>query len=227
MELVYVEPNYDVMKEKEILMYSKTQETGSRLDVVVIPINPYVGVDSSSEVNDAFGSVILNVVDLTDEALRTPAVWSALYKGEDTEDDRAAVLGAAKKRVAREFPELRNDERTAYVCPIVAGYGAGYRHGYVVAWEESDALTVAEFMAGGRVEIYLDQLNLMGQRVGGELLGNISYSDLVCDTDTYHRIIKGEQFAKSVAWHLGIEAPEPNDLEYPGAELLETFKKLS
>lgn len=198
MELVYVEPNYDVMKEKEILMYSKTQEMGSRLDVVVIPINPCVGVDSSSEVNDAFGSVILNVVDLTDEALRTPAVWSALYKGEDTEDDRAAVLGAAKKRVAREFPELRND-----------------------------ALTVAEFMAGGRVEIYLDQLNLMGQRVGGELLGNISYSDLVCDTDTYHRIIKGEQFAKSVAWHLGIEAPEPNDLEYPGAELLETFKKLS
>lgn len=62
---------------------------------------------------------------------------------------------------------------------------------------------------------------------GGELLGDLSYSDVTNDTDTYHRIIEGETFARAVAWHLGIEAPEPQDPEYPGAELLETFTKLA
>lgn len=62
---------------------------------------------------------------------------------------------------------------------------------------------------------------------GGELLGDLSYADVVCDTDAYRRVIGGETFALAMETYLGIEDLEPQDPEYPGAELLETFTKLA
>lgn len=223
MKLEFVAPVYTVAEKR--LLFTRTLDGNQRLDITAQPINPCVGILPEA-VEQAFKAVLLNEPGMRDEVLHKPAVWSALYKGADTEADHKAVLNLAAAKLAGKFPELKDDERTAYVCPIVAGAGAGYRHGYVVAWEREDALDVAEFMAGARADIYLDLLSYNGEFLGGELLGDLSYSDVESDTDNYRRIVEGENFALAMETHLGIEAPEPQDPEYPGAELLETFTKM-
>ena len=224
MKLNFVEPAYD--EAKKHLLYMKILEDNRRLDIIAQPINPCID-DASAEVMQAFGSVILKVTDLREGVLYAPEVWSDLYEGEYSESVQAEVLGNAATQINDQRPELEDDERTVYVCPIVASSGVGYRHGYIAAWKKEDALTVAEFMAGGRADIYLELLDYNGEFLVGELLGDLSYSDVLCDMDDYRRIVEGETFAQAVKKHLGIEAPEPANPEHPGAELLETFRKLT
>ena len=222
--LKFSDPAYDEAEKR--LLYMKTLAGGRRLDIVAHPINPSIG-SIPSEVAEAFGSVLLNVTDLREDVLLAPDVWSDMYEGYYSESVHEVVLDAAVTQINERLPELKDDERTAYVCPIVASSGVGYRHGYVVAWEEADALTVAEFMAGGRAEIYLELESSGGAILGGDLLGDLSYLDVLCDTDTYRRIVAGEEFALAMETHLGIEAPEPEDTEFPGAGILSTFTKVA
>ena len=206
-------------------LYEKTLGTGGRLDVTVQSLIPGVGYLPPAA-GKAFESVILWVSCSREDTVLTPAVWAALYKGTDIENAWAVLLGVAESRVICEFPELKDDPRTAYVCPVIAGSGAGYQHGYVVATDKSDAHTFAEYLAGGRVEIFLNLYSAVGGWLGGELLGDVSYSDALSNSDAYRRIIEGERFAEAVAGHITAGVPEPQDLEYPGAELLKTFKKI-
>lgn len=221
----FVAPLYDVMKEKKQLLYTKILEGNRRLDIVALPSEPFIRV-TPPEVEQAFYSVIRWYPDFRGDILITPAVWEALYVGTDSESIRAAVLNDATTNIIDDFPELKDDERTVYVCPIVAGSGAGYKHGYVVAWDESDALTVAEYLAEGHAEIYLYLCESNGELLGGVLLGYLSYADVVCDTDTYRRVVAGDVLVIAMEMLLDEEVPESEDPEFPGAEILETFKKL-
>ena len=224
MKFKYVGRAYKTVGDK-CRLYEKTLDTGGRLDVTVQPHIPGVGYLPPAA-GKAFESIILWVSCSREDTVLTPAVWAALYKRTDIENARAVLLDVAKSRVICEFPELKDDPRTAYVCPVIAGSGAGYQHGYVVATDEADAHTFAEYLAGGRVEIFMDFYSAVGGWLGGELLGDVSYSDALSNSDAYRRIIEGERFAEAAAGHITAGVPEPQDLEYPGAELLKTFKKI-
>lgn len=219
-----VEPNTDTAMEG--VKYTRGLPDGRRLDITTRPINPGYG-DLPPEVKDAFESILFDVPTTLNE---NPLLSRALYTlgmDPDSEEAKHGLLGWVARKITARCPGLVNEGRTAYVCPVFSDEGAGFRRGYVVGTDEADTRTVAEFLAGGRTEIYLDLCEANGELLGGELLGDLSYADVVCDTDAYRRVIEGETFAGAVAWHLGIEAPEPQDPEYPGAELLETFTKLS
>lgn len=220
-ELKYVEPVYTVAEKH--LLFTRTLDGNRRLDIIAQPLNtgimpPYI--------EQAFKSIVLCVPDLREEDPALIGLLERLKHELDSVDAQKEVLRAAAGRVIYMLPQLKDDTRTAYICPVVSEKGDGYRLGYVVAWEEADALDVAEYMAGGRVGIYLDLLDSNGEFLGGDLLGDLSYSDVLCETDSYRRIVEGENLTLAMETHLGIEAPEPEDPEFPGAELLETFTKL-
>ena len=122
--------------------------------------------------------------------------------------------------------ELQINKSTAYICPIISDSGEGYQRGFVVATNAGDALTVAEYMSGGRVEIRLDLRDFDGELLDGDLLGDLGYADVTGDTDAYRRVIEGERFAEVAADHLDGDDPEPQYDEYPGAEILATFTKM-
>lgn len=224
--LKFVPPTYEIFEERKAL-YTKTVGDGERLDIVAWPLNPHKGTTLQNDIDMAYKSVILVETDLkeTDQCARV--IWEIVNGGMNLEIIREAGLKAAMDGILSRMPELEDDGRTAYICPIISHGGVGYERGYVVAWEESDALDVAEYLAGGRVEI------LCGQIATGEVhplesawLGELSYSDITGDTDSYRRVVEGEYLATAVEDFTGWEAPEPQDPEYPGAETLETFTKL-
>ena len=222
-----VPPAYEILEERKTL-YTKTVGDGERLDIVAWPLNPYEGTTLQNDIDMAYESVILVETDIKETDQCALVIWETLNGGMNLEIIRAVALKAATDGILSRMPELEDDERTAYICPIISHGGVGYERGYVVAWEESDALDVAEYLAGGRVEI------LCGLVGAGELhplesawLGELSYSDITGDTDSYRRVVEGEYLVTSVEDFTGWEAPEPNDPEFPGEELLETFTKLS
>ena len=222
-ELKYVEPVYTVAEKH--LLYTRALDGNRRLDIIARPIDPCIG-DLPYDIEAAFESVIWNETDLKEDDLCAPVVWESVKECMGDEKIRVAALKLARDGLLAKVPNLKYDSRTAYICPVISEYGDGYRRGYVVAWGEHDALDVAEFMAGGRVDIYLDLLDSNGEYLGGDFLGDLGYSNIDDDTDDYHRLVAGETFRSIMEIHLGIEAPEPRDPEFPGAELLETFTKL-
>lgn len=210
MKFQYAPCQYDIAEDR--ILFTHWLDGGRYLDVVVQGINPVVR-DAPPEVAEAFKSVILTAPELGDPQ-------KAAYEWEYVNTEMVARMTLTK------FPELEDDPRTAYIYPIISESNVGYHWGFVVAWNEKDARTVAEYMAGGLAEIYLDLVERDGELAGSTLLGKLSYSDVVCDTDAYRRIIQGEEFVEAVEERLGIEAPEPKDPERPGAELLKTFRKV-
>lgn len=224
MELKYVEPAYTVAEKRSL--FTKTLDGNRRLDIVARPQNPADG-DMPMWINQAFGSVIWNETNLKENDLCAPLLVAAASESIDNEADRVVVLKLALDGLLAKVPNLKYDSRNPYICPVISERGEGYRRGYVVAWEESDALDVAAYMAGARADICLDLLEYNGEYLGGEWLGDVDYSDLENDADAYRRIVAGESFALAMETIEGIEAPEPNDPEFPGEELLETFTKLS
>lgn len=223
LKIAYVEPNTDTAVKG--VKFTRGLPDGRRLDITTQPINPGYG-DLPPEIEDAFESILFDVPTTLNE---NPPLSHALYalgKEPDSAEAKRKLLGWVGRKITTRCPGLVNEGCTAYVCPVFSDEGVGFSRGYVVGTDEADTRIVAEFLAGGRVEIYLDLCESNGELLGGELLGDLSYADVVCDTDAYRRVIEGETFAGAVAWHLGIEAPEPQDPEYPGAELLETFTKL-
>ena len=224
--LKFVPPAYEILEERKTL-YTKTVGDGERLDIVAWPLNPHGGTTLQNDIDTAFKSVILVETDLKETDLCAPVIWETLNGGMNLEIIRAVALKAATDGILRRMPELEDDERTAYICPIISHGGVGYERGYVVAWEESDALDVAEYLAGGRVEILFGTVETVEQQpLESAWLGELSYSDITGDTDSYRRVVEGEYLATAVEELTGWEAPEPQDPEYPGAETLETFTKL-
>lgn len=223
LKLAYVEPNTDTAMDG--VKYTRGLPDGRRLDITTRPINPGYG-DLPPEVEDAFESILLDApTTLNENPLLSRALY-ALGNEPDSEEAKRELLGWVARKITTRCPGLVNEGRTAYVCPVFSDEGVGFRRGYVVGTDEADTRTVTEFLAGGRTEIYLDLCEANGELLGGELLGDLSYSDVTNDTDTYRRIVAGENFALAMETHLGAEAPEPNDPEFPGEELLETFTKL-
>ena len=221
----FVDPTYEILEERKTL-YTKTVGDGERLDVVAWPLNPHSGTTLTNDIDTAFKSVIWTGTRLHEETI-TAQVMRDWMKNQTFGDLEQAAMGALRYDLIQNFPEVQDDERTAYICPIISHGGVGYERGYVVAWEESDALDVAEYLAGGRVEI------LCGLVATGEMhplesawLGELSYSDITGDTDSYRRVVEGEYLVTAVEDFTGWKAPEPEDPEYPGAETLETFTKL-
>lgn len=224
-DLKFVAPAYEILEERKTL-YTKTVGDGERLDIVAWPLNPHEGTTLQNDIDMAFESVIWNENDLDGEGI-TDQVMRDWMKSQTLGDLEHPAMEAIRYDFLQNFSGIRGDERTAYICPIISHGGVGYERGYVVAWEESDALDVAEYLAGGRVEI------LCGLIATGEMhplesawLGELSYSDITGDTDSYRRVVEGEYLATAVEDFTGWEAPEPQDPEYPGAETLETFTKL-
>ena len=224
MNIKYVEPNTDTAMEG--VKYTRGLPGGRRLDITTRPINPGYG-DLPPEVEDAFESILFDVPTTLNENTPLSRALYALDKEPDSEEAKLKLLGWVGHKITTRCPELLEDGRTAYVCPVFSDEGVGFSRGYVVGTDEADTRIVAEFLAGGRVEIYLDLCESNGELLGGELLGDLSYADVVCDTDAYRRVIGGETFALAMETYLGIEDLEPQDPEYPGAELLETFTKLA
>lgn len=224
--LKFVAPTYEIPRGRKTL-YTKTVSSGERIGIVVWPLNPHEGTTLNSDIDTAFKSVILVETDLKETDLCAPVIWETLNGGMNLEIKRAVALKAATDGILRRMPELEDDERTAYICPIISHGGVGYELGYVVAWEESDALDVAEYLAGGRVEILIGLVETVEQQpLESDWLGELSYSDITGDTDNYRRVVEGEYLVTAVEDLTGWKAPEPQDPEFPGAELLETFTKL-
>lgn len=224
--LKFVPPTYEIPQNRKTL-YTKAVGDGERLDIVAWPLNPHEGTTLQNDIDMAFESVIWKETDLDEEGI-TDQVMRDWMKNQTFGDLEHAALEAIRYDFLQNFSGIQGDERTACICPIISHGGVGYERGYVVAWEESDALDVAEYLAGGRVEI------LCGLVATGEVhplesawLGELSYSDITGDTDSYRRVVEGEYLATAVEDFTGWEAPEPQDPEFPGAELLETFTKLA
>ena len=223
--LKFVPPAYEILEERKTL-YTKTVGDGERLDIVAWPLNPHEGMTLQRDIDMAFESVIWNENDLDGEGI-TDQVMRDWMKNQTFGDLEHPAMEAIRYDFLQNFSGIRGDERTAYICPIISHGGVGYERGYVVAWEESDALDVAEYLAGGRVEI------LCGLVATGEVhplesawLGELSYSGITGDTDSYRRVVEGEYLATAVEDFTGEEVPKPEDPEFPGAETLETFTKL-
>lgn len=225
-DLKVVPPAYEILEERKTL-YTKIVGDGERLDIVAWPLNPHEGTTLQNDIDMAYESVILVETDLKETDLCAPVIWETLNGGMNLEIIRAVALKAATDGILSRMPELEDDERTAYICPIISHGGVGYERGYVVAWEESDALDVAEYLAGGRVEILCGLVKTGALHpLESDWLGELSYSGITGDTDSYRRVVEGEYLATAVEDFTGWGAPEPQDPEYPGAETLETFTKL-
>lgn len=189
-------------------------------------MNPSDGYVPDS-LQEAYESVILVETDLKETDLCAPVIWETMNGGMNLEIIRAVALKAAMDGILSRMPELMYDNRTAYICPIISHGGVGYERGYVVAWEESDALDVAEYLAGGRVEILCGLIDTKEQQaIDSVWLGELCYSDVTCDTDQYRRIMEGENTMIALETLEGIEPPACEDPEYPGAESLATFTKM-
>ena len=223
--LKFVPPTYEIPQNRKTL-YTKAVGDGERLDIVAWPLNPHEGTTLQNDIDMAFKSVVWNEVDLDGESI-ADQVMRDWFQSLTFGDSEQLAMEAVRYDLLRNFSNYLGDPRTAYICPIISHGGVGYERGYVVAWEESDALDVAEYLAGGRVEI------LCGLIGTGEMhplesawLGELSYSDITGDTDNYRRVVEGEFLVTAVEDFTEWEAPEPQDPEFPGAELLETFTKL-
>ena len=187
--LKFVPPAYEILEERKTL-YTKTVGDGKRIDIVAWPLNPHEGTTLQNDIDMAYESVILVETDIkeTDQCARV--IWEIVNGGMNLEIIRAAGLKAAMDGILSRMPELEDDERTAYICPIISHGGVGYERGYVVTWEESDALDVAEYLAGGRVELLCGLVETREQQpLESTWLGELSYSDITGDTDTYRRIL--------------------------------------
>lgn len=223
--LKFVPPAYEIPKERKTL-YTKTVGDGERLDVIAWPLNPSDGTTFPDDIEMAFESVIWNETDLDEEGI-TDQVMRDWMKNQTFGDLEHPAMAAIRYDFLQNFSGIRGDERTAYICPIISHGGVGYGRGYVVAWEESDALEVAEYLAGGRVEILCGLSDTKEQQaIDSVWLGELSYSDVTCDTDQYRRIIEGENIMLALETLEGIEPPACEDPEYPGAESLATFTKM-
>lgn len=223
--LKFTAPQYEILEERKTL-YTKTVGDGERLDIVAWPLNPHEGTTLQNDIDMAFESVIWNENDLDGEGI-TDQVMRDWVKSQTFGGLEYPAMKAIRYDFLQNFSGIRGDERTAYICPIISHGGVGYERGYVVAWEESDALDVAEYLAGGRVEILSGLAETVEQQpLESAWLGELSYSGITGDTDNYRRVVEGEYLATAVKELTGWEAPEPQDPEYPGAETLETFTKL-
>ena len=223
--LKFVPQAYEILEERKTL-YTKTVGDGERLDVVAWPLNPSDGTTFPDDIEMAFESVIWNETDLDEEGI-TDQVMRDWMKNQTFGDLEHPAMEAIRYDFLQNFSGIRGDERTAYICPIISNGGVGYGRGYVVAWEESDALEVAEYLAGGRVEILCGLIDTKEQQaIDSVWLGELSYSDVTCDTDQYRRIIEGENIMLALETLEGIEPPACEDPEYPGAESLATFTKM-
>lgn len=223
--LKFAPPAYDIPKERKTL-HTKTVGDGERLDVVAWPLTPSDGTTFPDDIEMAFESVIWNETDLDEEGI-TDQVMRDWMKNQTFGDLEHPAMEAIRYDFLQNFSGIRGDERTAYICPIISHGGVGYGRGYVVAWEESDALKVAEYLAGGRVEILCGLVDTKEQQaIDSVWLGELSYSDVTCDTDQYRRIIEGENTMLALETLEGIEPPACEDPEYPGAESLATFTKM-
>ena len=224
MTLKSVNPTY--VAAKKTRLYAKDLDNGGRLDIVTQPISPSVDA-IPREVAQAFESVILCVTDLREEDPARADLLKRLNRALDSEGVWREIINATTPRIIHLFPKLKDDERTAYICPIIGGARVWFRLGYVVAWDAKDALDVAEYMAGGRTNICIDLYSAAGGWLGGRTVGDLSYSDVVGDTDKYRRIIEGENLLREVKAIPGAETPETEDSEFPAAKLIETFTKMT
>jgi len=207
-------------------LYTKRISENRRLNIIARPIKPLTGY-TPLEVAQAFKSVIMWGPYFKGNTLFTPAELKALCEGTGSDSERAALLDAVKSKILSKFPELKDDPRTASICPIITGVEEEHLTGHVLAWDAADAHTVAEYLAGGCVSIYLEDLYESSWEVlGSDWLGHLSYSDVTGDTDAYRRVVEGENLVLAMEEHLGVEFPEPEDSEYPGTEILATFTKL-
>lgn len=223
MTLKSVNPTYTAAQKTRL--YTRDLGNGGRLDIVTQPISPSVDA-IPREVAQAFESVILCVTDLREEDPGA-GLSKRLNRTLDSEGVWRAIINAAVPRIIHLFPKLKHDERTAYICPVIGGARAGFRLGYVVAWDAEDARDVAEYMAGGRTSICLNLYSAAGGWLGGRAVGDLSYSDVVGETGKYRRIIEGEDLLREMKAIPGVETPQPQDHELPGAKLLEAFTKLT
>lgn len=216
MTIEHVEHVYETAKER--LLFTLNIDFDRRLDITARPINPCIG-PMPGEVAQALKSVIMNVLAVNDEAL--------VYALGDLKAARMAVPDSLTPAVIVKLLKLASSESTAYICPIISDSGEGYRRGFVVAENAEDALTVAEYMSGGRAEIHLELRDFDGELLGSDLLGDLGYADITGDTDTYQRVVKGDAFLEAAEEYLGGYEPEPQDYEFPGAEILAIFTKMS
>ena len=223
--LKFVPPACEILEERKTL-YTKTVGDGKRIDIVAWPLNPSDGTTFPDDIEMAFESVIWNETDLAEEGINDQ-VMRDWMNDQTLGDLEHSAMEAIRYDFLQNFSGIRGDERTSYICPIISHGGVGYERGYVVAWEESDALDVAEYLAGGRVEILCGLVDIKEQQaIDSVWLGELSYSDVTCDTDQYRRIIEGENTMLALETLEGIEPPACEDPEYPGAESLATFTKM-
>lgn len=146
MTLRYVDPTYTVAKK--YFLNTSTSDAGGYLDNIAQPFD-FAIEGMPPEVVEAFGSVILGTTDLKDEDWAAAGLSEHPHHLLGPEDMKSVVMKAIAPMIRHHLPQLKGAERTAYICPVISGGRVGYWRGYVVAWNKADALTIAEYIAGG------------------------------------------------------------------------------
>lgn len=221
MALSYVEPLYIGAKER--ILYSRAYGRRQYLDITANPVRPSMDM-LPWELNYAFASVVTVNTDMRKENPDWDAVSHRLQLQVDPGYARKIFMETVTPCLTERFPELKGDKHKAYICPVVSCGDMGYQCSYVVAWDKTDALTVAEYLAGGRAAIYLDLVDVDGETINSELIGRLSYSDIEAGTDAYRQIIEGGDLVSALWKFLDTDDP---DLMLHGPELLKTFRKMS
>ena len=224
MKLEYVKPSYTIAQER--LLYTKTLSGNRQLNIVARPLNLGEGVNPP-DLDDAFKSVVWDeYVPMSrpyDSSYIAYRLGAKPIKSIGNWEEDSQVIA---QEVENHVPGLLTDERTAYFCPVIAEYGDSCRAGYVVAWGEKEARTVAAYTAGAYININMELLDRNGKYINGRRLRVIEYTSIAHKPIEYWHIIEKDYFLEAMEALAGIKVPKSKNTQFLGAELLETFTKL-
>lgn len=209
-------------------LYTKDIGAGRQLTITVWPLSPLGQQgDYSDHIELAYDSVLWTETSLYSESLTSRIVKDYLREGA-FEGLNHLAKAAVKYDMLKYFPHVKADGHTAYICPVKSQGRIGFHAGYVIGWDAEDTHDVAEYLAGGRVELACCLVDTSeGKVIDTVPLGELSYSDVAGETDNYRLIIEGENLMQALEDLEGIEPPTPANQKYPGAESLATFTKLA
>ena len=208
-------------------LYTKDVGNGMRLDIRVKPLAHPQLEDYPCHIDLAFDSVVWRETSRRNSSITSQVIKDYLILG-TLEDLEHMAMEAIRYDMIQHITGLKTGKRAAYICPVQSSGQYGYKNGYVIGWDAEDVYDVAEYLAGGRVELVcwlVDPTNV--KVIDTAWLGELSYADVAGETDTYRRIIEGENLTRALEDLAGIEPPTPANQKYPGAESLATFTKLT
>lgn len=150
MTLLYAAPSDKAAKQ--CILYTKTSAGEGDQGFSADPIE-FNTEGMPPEVAEAFRSIIMGALDLKDEDWAAAGLPDNSTRMLPLEDVQKVTMSAIAPWVRYDHQWLKDPENTAYICPIISAGGIGFWRGYVVARNEEDAQTIAEYLANGAGQV--------------------------------------------------------------------------